>query len=890
MGNKNKHKKVARCKVRKVRREISASKTRLRGMYVTKKNTNIKHQETMASACPSEVDNTDNSLVTLDPVDAQAQPTFGTEDIHNTFIVEEEARNQDDFRPVIGRRIVDINFLLKELQEKGRHNNLFDCKMSNFRLISERSLGLISVFKFQCNMCQETCLIHSEDNKDPQQVNLNIAATTGIIASGIGYSTFEELCSSMNIPTFSSKYYLKLQNEVYAKWEKTASESLAAAAAKEKEIALAEGRTKNGYPVIDVYVDGSWCTRSYGTNYKSTSGTAAIIGRKTGQVLYLGVKNKYCLVCARAANRKVDPKQHICFKNYTGSSSSMETQIIVEGFKSSISMYGLIYGRMIGDGDASTYAKILNAKPYENQNLTVEKIECRNHILRNFCKKLRGLTTETKYMLAHRKTLTNVKIMSMRKAIVNSIKYNKSSQNHRHVATSLLHNDIINSLAHAYGDHRMCQSYFCDKKNNYNEEFKKIQNSTFAFRLNAIISNVAAKSRSLIEDVDTNTVECFNNVIAKFIGGKRTNFALKGGYQGRCHAAAVSFNTKAALSTVQKAFTEKSPSGKVEEVEKKRALKRKYNVEHPTKKKRKLRETRNQNDYGPASSAPDMTESQMEQAKNEYIENLKKLTSDRNSIERSTVLQRDSSEWLEIRQKLITASNFGSICKRKLSSSTAPLVKNILYKNNLSHVASIAHGMENEHQALLQLQRQENVNILPCGLFIDESHCYMGATPDGLIGNDTIVEIKCPITASKQGLTKAIEENKIQIIKYNKKTKTKTVKKNSNWFYQIQGQLHITGRRVCLLGIWAGENEPIYIERIEKDDEFWKKNMEPKLVQFYLKCLLPELVDSRHERGMPIRDLTLQDKENVQPNTNTSPSLCEPQAGPSSRVINIIRY
>ncbi|CAH0731039.1 unnamed protein product, partial [Brenthis ino] len=257
-----------------------------------------------------------------------------------------------------------------------------------------------------------------------------------------------------------------------------------------------------------------------------------------------------------------------------------------------------------------------------------------------------------------------------------------------------------------------------------------------------------------------------------------------------------------------------------------------------------------------------MTETQMEQAKNEYMENLKKLTSDRDSIERSTTLQRDSSEWIEIRQKLIAASNFGSI----------------------------SHGVENEHQALLQLQRQENVNILPCGLFIDKSHCYIGATPDGLIGTDTIVEIKCPITASKQGLVKAIEENKIQIIKYNKKTMTKTINKNSKWFYQIQGQLHITGRRVCLLGIWAGENEPIHTERIEKDDEFWQKNMEPKLVQFYLKCLLPELVDSRYERGMPIRDLTLQNKENIQPNSCTSSLLSESHAGPSSRVVNIDQF
>lgn len=57
---------------------------------------------------------------------------------------------------------------------------------------------------------------------------------------------------------------------------------------------------KNGLALIDVYVDGAWGLRSYGNNYRSFSGTAAIIGKQFGEVLYMGVKNKYCLVCARA--------------------------------------------------------------------------------------------------------------------------------------------------------------------------------------------------------------------------------------------------------------------------------------------------------------------------------------------------------------------------------------------------------------------------------------------------------------------------------------------------------------------------------------------------------------------------------------------------------------
>jgi hypothetical protein len=30
--------------------------------------------------------------------------------------------------------------------------------------------------------------------------------------------------------------------------------------------------------------------------------------------------------------------------------------------------------------------------------------------------------------------------------------------------------------------------------------------------------------------------------------------------------------------------------------------------------------------------------------------------------------------------------------------------------------------------------------------------------------------------------------------------------------------------------------------------------MEPKFIQFYMECILPELVDARHRRNMKIRD------------------------------------
>lgn len=50
------------------------------------------------------------------------------------------------------------------------------------------------------------------------------------------------------------------------------------------------------------------------------------------------------------------------------------------------------------------------------------------------------------------------------------------------------------------------------------------------------------------------------------------------------------------------------------------------------------------------------------------------------------------------------------------------------------------------------LQQQENLTFLPCRLFIDKMYPFIEATPDGLIGKDTVVEIKCPLAASKKGL------------------------------------------------------------------------------------------------------------------------------------------
>jgi len=62
----------------------------------------------------------------------------------------------------------------------------------------------------------------------------------------------------------------------------------------------------------------------------------------------------------------------------------MEADIIVEGFKQVEQLHGMIYMRLIADGDSSVYSRIQNEVPIWGNK--VMKMECANHS----CKCLRS--------------------------------------------------------------------------------------------------------------------------------------------------------------------------------------------------------------------------------------------------------------------------------------------------------------------------------------------------------------------------------------------------------------------------------------------------------------------------------------------------------------------
>ncbi|XP_029680218.1 uncharacterized protein LOC115245866 [Formica exsecta] len=298
-----------------------------------------------------------------------------------------------------GHRVVDISFLWNEIHRTfANHAQEIECQFKDWKLVNSRRRGLMTQLFFKCQMCNYEANIWSKPT-EPETLDINTAAIAGTVTVGIGYAQLEELCAAMNVHCMSEPTYIKYRNNLVDDFEKTAMENIKMAGEVEKQLALEKNKVINGIPYNSVYNSYSkcWMKKLYGNACDSLFGIGAIIGYRTGKILFVGVRNKFCTLCDVAEQKGIQPKDHKCYKNFdrNTSSTSMESDVIAEGFKCSLEMHGLIYKTVVADGVSSVYQAIVDNRPYCDYIVTVKKIECTNHLLRNLCKRLKAVAEMT---------------------------------------------------------------------------------------------------------------------------------------------------------------------------------------------------------------------------------------------------------------------------------------------------------------------------------------------------------------------------------------------------------------------------------------------------------------------------------------------------------------
>ena len=359
-----------------------------------------------------------------------------------------------------GSRIINIKQLAALVEEISSHS--CSCRKSSISLVGESNReGLASVLSAQCSGCQLKFAFPTSPKVGGvgkgKHWECNLAAVWGQMSTGGGHAKLAETMSVLGVPVMTKKSFVATEKAVGRVWRNALEESMREAAEEEKRHAIEMGSMHEGVPAISVIVDGGWSKRTHKHSYNAKSGVAVIIGMQTKKLLHLGVRNKYCSVCAHSAKHNTEPPQHDCYRNWDGPSSSMETDILVQGFIEAERKYGLRYTTFTGDGDSSVHVSLITGVP--GWGHAIRKMECANHAIKCYRGALEKLVAEKPHYKGRGK-LTEGMRKRLTTAARCAIKMRSTESNAKR-ATELLRQDLRNGPLHCFGVHTNCSTDYC---------------------------------------------------------------------------------------------------------------------------------------------------------------------------------------------------------------------------------------------------------------------------------------------------------------------------------------------------------------------------------------------------------------------------------------------
>ncbi|XP_078661228.1 uncharacterized protein LOC144905429 [Branchiostoma floridae x Branchiostoma belcheri] len=257
-------------------------------------------------------------------------------------------------------------------------------------------------------------------------------------------------------------------------------------------------------------------------------------------------------------------------------------------------------------------------------------------------------------------------------------------------------------------------------------------------------------------------------------------------------------------------------------------------------------------------SAPLLSLSEMASGKHtvqSFVETLPTYTTDQiATIEEQTRGQADNPQWSDFRAGMITASNLKSVVTRNntlhddstsRSKNPQPIIKTVMgYAPLNPNLPSLKYGRllepvaRKSYTALQREKGHQNLDVTECGLFVDPQKIFLGATPDGLVQctccGEGLLEIKCPRTSAMEQPS----ASNTNFLKLSENGDTR-LKQNHAFYYQVQAQMGVTGRRWCDFFVYSKAG--YHLERIRFNDDVWSRAA-VAAEQFFNELVAPELV------------------------------------------------
>ena len=193
-----------------------------------------------------------------------------------------------------------------------------------------------------------------------------------------------------------------------------------------------------------------------------------------------------------------------------------------------------------------------------------------------------------------------------------------------------------------------------------------------------------------------------------------------------------------------------------------------------------------------------------------------------------------SPEWFAGRVGRVTASNVGAILGLDPFRTAANVMQQMLLavlgiEQDQKDNPALAYGIFHENGARVEYEITTGRTVLDAGFVVHPEHNWLGASPDGFVGNDGIIEIKCPYSKRRddQPVFAGISETE-----------------QPHYYAQVQTQLFCTGLKWCDFYQWAPKGN--HLTRVYADEEWWNKTF-PRLKEFCRQYILKVATTTKEE-------------------------------------------
>lgn len=182
------------------------------------------------------------------------------------------------------------------------------------------------------------------------------------------------------------------------------------------------------------------------------------------------------------------------------------------------------------------------------------------------------------------------------------------------------------------------------------------------------------------------------------------------------------------------------------------------------------------------------------------------------------MIKQGTAEWHEQRKNKVTGSQVGAILNISPFSDREKLMIEWLTEKKFEGNVATQWGINHEKDAKATYEKLMNDTVKEASFVVHPKHSWLGASPDGYVGEHTLVEFKCPFD-----------------LRNDPKPAFKDLEDMPHYYAQIQIQLYCTGRTHCHFLQWTPHNAQLEI--VEFSQKWIDENLD-NLKDFYNEFLV----------------------------------------------------